>query len=81
MRSGHTPKPLNLILRLAVSVNVPVDGRRPDWPRLVAMKFAEMEKRIAALEAGKLDASAVTPFMLTVLDDVDLATAQATLGI
>jgi len=36
---------------------------------------------IAALRDGKLNASAVSAFMLTVLDDPDLATLQTTLGI
>lgn len=36
---------------------------------------------IAALRDGKLDASAVSAFMLTVLNDADAATARATLGI
>lgn len=36
---------------------------------------------IAQLRGGKLDASLVSAFMLTVLNDADAATAQATLGI
>lgn len=36
---------------------------------------------IAQLRDGKLDASAVSAFMLTVLNDADAATARATLGI
>lgn len=35
---------------------------------------------IAALREGKLDASAVSAFMLTVLNDADAATARTTLG-
>jgi len=73
------PVPASLAsLSTTAGSNPPSGGENP-FPDLDDhLRFAY--SCIATLRDGKLDASAVSAFMLTVLNDADAATARATLG-
>lgn len=72
------PASINDLSTTAAS-NSPGGGENP-FPDL-DNHLRALASFIAVLRDGKLDASTVSAFMLTVLNDPDQATAQATLGI